>query len=416
MKKLVIEGGTRIRGSLRVQGAKNSVLPILAAAILGDSPSVIENCPSIRDVESTISILQHLGCRVTREKGRIEVDPSGLSACDIPDRLMREMRSSVIFLGPIIAKLRKARVSFPGGCELGPRPIDLHISSLERLGVRFEEDYGYLNCTVDKLKGTGITLAIPSVGATENIMLAACLAEGVTTITNAAKEPEITDLQDFLNAMGADISGAGGPVIRIRGVKKLNGCVHRIIPDRIVTATYLAAAAVTGGEILLTDTQPQHLSSVLSVLEESGCELVVGQDTIHLKAPERLSSVSPIRTMPYPGFPTDALAPLMTCMSLARGSSIFIETIFHSRYKHAEELIRMGARINVEGRVAVVEGVSKLMGAKLVATDLRGGAALLLAGLAAQGVTEIEEVHLIERGYENIEENFNSLGGSVRRV
>ncbi|MCI8496617.1 MAG: UDP-N-acetylglucosamine 1-carboxyvinyltransferase, partial [Clostridiales bacterium] len=375
MSRLIIEGGRRLCGTVTVQGAKNSALPLLAASLLGNTESVIHNCPALSDVDSAVRILRYLGCSVRQNGSTVTVNPQGMDKWEIPEHLMREMRSSIVFLGAIAAKMGRARISFPGGCELGPRPIDLHLSALRQLGLTIEEDHGFLDCRVDsRLKGAKITLSFPSVGATENIMLAAVTAEGETLIVNAAREPEISDLADFLNGCGARIHGAGEGTIRIEGVRTLGGTVHCVIPDRIVAATYMAAAAVTGGSLTLQDVIPAHLGPVVPLFEETGCDVALKGHTLRITAPPRLHSMKTVRTMPYPGFPTDAQALMMAVATLTDGNTLFVENIFESRYKHVGELMRMGASIKVEGRVAVVEGVPALSGAPVEATDLRGGA------------------------------------------
>lgn len=424
MSRLLVEGPTPLAGEIRVQGAKNSALPILTSALLCDSPSVVHNCPDLLDVEASCGILRHLGCGVRREGQSVFIDPAGVSKYDVPDALMREMRSSIVFLGAICAKLGRARISFPGGCELGPRPIDLHLAALRQLGVRIEEDHGWLNCRVeDGLRGANIMLSFPSVGATENIMLAAATARGTTTIVNAAREPEIGDLAAFLNACGGDVRGAGESTVVVEGVRALHGCEHEVIADRIAAATYMAAAAATGGSLRLTHLNLRHLTPLLPVFEEAGCALSSraapqerNADTLEISRRGKLGPVRSVRTMPYPGFPTDAQAPAMAMAALADGISIFIENIFENRYKHASELVRMGAKIKLEGKVAIVEGVPKLYGAQVEATDLRGGAALVAAGMAAEGETVVSGVHHIDRGYESIETALSSLGAKIRRI
>jgi len=335
----------------------------------------------------------------------------------IPDNLMREMRSSVVFLGAIIARNGMARISMPGGCELGPRPIDLHLSSLEKLGVTIEEDHGYLNCTVkDCLKGADIALYFPSVGATENIMLAAVLAKGRTKIQNAAREPEIRDLADFLCKCGAKINIDNEGTIYIDGVKKLYPAEHTVIPDRIATATYLAAAAITGGDILISNCNPSNLSAVFPVFEQMGCVYTLTSSSIYLKAPSRLKAVRTIKTMPYPGFPTDAQSPVMSLAAVADGTSVFVENIFESRYKQVPELLRMGAKIKVEGKVAVVEGVNSMHSASVECTDLRGGASVAVAALQAEGKTIVNNIKHIERGYESFEQRLASIGASIKKL
>lgn len=400
-------------GSLSIHGAKNSALPILAAALLCDE-CVIHNCPELSDVTAARNILGYLGCTTNRQDDTIIVKWQG-GDYSIPDSLMREMRSSIVFLGAVVSRYGRAVLSMPGGCELGPRPIDMHLSSLRRLGVEINESHGLLDCRIkDKLHGADITLPFPSVGATENIMLAAVKAEGQTRIFNAAREPEIIDLADFLRSCGAKIFIAPEGTIIIEGVKKLSSCTHSVIPDRIAAATYLCCAAITQGKLELQNVRPDHMTAVLPVFEEAGCELIVGDRTILLTAPKRLHRIKSVRTMPYPGFSTDSQSPVMSMATVAEGSSMFIENIFESRYKQVDELYKMGARIKVEGRVAVVEGVPKLHSAPLRCTDLRGGASLVVAALAAEGVSEIDEIKHISRGYTHFAENLNKLGANIK--
>ena len=415
MSKLIIEGGHRLSGSIQVQGAKNSVLPVLAGALLCEGTSEIHNCPKISDVEVSLRILEGLGCKCKMEEDAFIIDASAPDRYEIPDELMREMRSSVVFLGAILGRFGKAVISSPGGCELGPRPIDLHLSALRRMGVEITEDHGCLYCCAPHgILGAEIQLSFPSVGATENIILAAATANGKTVIHNAAKEPEISDLADFLNSAGAKIYGCGSDTVEIYGVKKLNGACHSIIPDRIAALTYLCAAAMTSGEITLENIMPSHLVPMLSLLREAGCELEVHGKTLRLNAPHRLHRVPTVRTLVYPGFPTDAGPPVIAMLSLARGTSVFVENIFENRYRYIDELNRLGAKIKTEGKVAVIEGVDRLSCAKCSCTDLRGGAALVCAALAASGETEIDKIHHIQRGYENIKQNLLRLGGVVR--
>ena len=416
MDKLVIEGSVPLLGEICVQGAKNAVLPILAATVLADGECIIHNAPNLRDVHKTDLVLRRLGCEVRREGSTIFVNPTDFCGCSISEDLMREMRSSIIFLGAIISRCGMAVVSIPGGCPIGLRPIDLHLKGLRALGVEIHEEHGYIHCSAPFLKGADIHLDFPSVGATENIMLAAVYAEGDTYISNAAREPEITDLANFLNRMGADIKGAGTGLIRISGVhKRLKGTEYTVMPDRIAAATYLAAGAITDGEILLRNAAPQHMGAMLHVLEEMGAKIKTERDMIHLKSRGTLRSVHMLRTMPYPGFPTDIQSPFMALATVARGTSVFTEMIFENRFRHVDELVRMGADIKVEGRSAVVRGVERLMGARVVAQELRGGAALVLAALAAEGESEITGTEYIDRGYEEIEKYISECGGIIRR-
>ncbi len=411
-----IIGQNRLNGKVCLHGAKNSALPILAATILSNKQSVIHNCPQLTDIKAACDILEYIGCTVTRQGQSVVVDPSGICRGDIPDNLMREMRSSIIFLGALAARLGKTCVSFPGGCELGARPIDLHLFGLRKLGLIINEEHGLLDCTAPgRLKGAKIVLSFPSVGATENILLACVLAQGTTTIANAAREPEIIDLANYLNACGAQVRGAGSDTIVVEGVPKLHGAEHSVIPDRIVAATYLAAAAATGGEVLVQDCCPLHLESILPVFEHAGCVVSCTQNSIYLSAKQPLKAVPVIRTLPYPGFPTDAQAPLMAMLSLAQGTSVIVENIFENRFKHVPEMLKMGADIKVEGRVAVVSGVSRLHSAKVYASDLRAGAALVVAALAAQGESEVYGLSHIDRGYENLDTTLQNLGARMIR-
>lgn len=416
METFVIKGGNRLEGEVDVQGAKNAVLPILAATLLNGEKNVIYHCPDLRDVSMTIAVLESLGCTVERQGQVLVVDSAGLCQCKIEESLMRQMRSSIIFLGAIIARCKKAVVSMPGGCEIGNRPIDLHLKALKRLGVEITEAHGYIHCEAPALHGEQIQLDFPSVGATENVLLAACMAEGVTTLSNAAREPEIVDLAMFLNRMGAKISGAGTDTIQIEGVQKLYGVEHTIMPDRIVAATYMAAAAATGGSMILRNADASHMGAMIHVLKEMGCRIYHEKSRLILRAPHgRLQSTQKLITMPYPGFPTDIQSPFMALASVAEGTTIFVENIFENRYQHVEELGRMGADITVDGRVAVVRGTERLSGAKVVAKDLRGGAALVVAGLCAEGETEIQNIQYIDRGYETMEKCLSACGANIRR-
>ena len=418
MNKIIVNGGRKLNGEISIQGAKNSVLPILVASLLVDGISVIHNCPRLSDVDATIKILQYLGCVVTREGHTIKVDATCVSRDDVPDDLMREMRSSIVFLGGILGRMGKAVLSTPGGCEIGLRPIDLHLSSMEQFGATVTTEDGFIVCstTGNGLVGTRITLSFPSVGATENIILAATLAKGTTIISNAAREPEISDLADFLNRSGARIRGAGDSTVIIEGVSKLTPAEHTVIPDRIVASTYLIGTAMTGGKITINDIVPSHIAPIIQPLREAGCVVEINKKQVSLESPKTLKRIRMIRTMPHPGFPTDVQAQMMALTSIADGTSVIVENIFESRFKHVGELLRFGAKIHVEGRMAVVEGVRHLNGANVRATDLRGGSAMILAGLSARGTTEITDIYHIDRGYENPEIVLKSLGADIKRV
>ncbi len=415
MCELFVEGGERLRGELTIQGSKNSVLPILAATLLCADTCHIENCPHLRDVEASIAILRHLGCCTHWEGGALVVDTARMDRSAVPDALMREMRSSVIFLGAILARCGSAAICYPGGCELGPRPIDLHLAALRALGAEIAETGGELRCCGSALRGADIYLSVPSVGATENAILCACGAEGITTVYNAAREPEIVDLQNFINAMGGNVRGAGGSIITVEGGRALRGGSYRIIADRIVGATYLCAAACCGGEVRLRGVDPRSLSTVSGALREAGCTVESGENEVFLRSGGDLKSIRPVRTAPYPGFPTDAQPVLMAALLKSEGSTVFVENIFENRYRHVDELARMGAEIRVAGRVAVVTGRERLHGARVKCTDLRAGAALVLAGLQAEGLTRISRVEHIDRGYESIERDLCALGAHIRR-
>lgn len=417
MSRLIIDGLKQLNGETAVQGSKNSALPILAATLLNGDESILHNCPKLLDVSGSVNILRYLGCDVEFSDGTLVCNSKNLNKSHIPNSLMREMRSSIIFLGALLARTGSASMCFPGGCEIGPRPIDLHLKALSEMGVVIKDDHGVYKCsTPDGLTGARIALSFPSVGATENIMICASIANGTTVITNAAREPEICDLADYLNSCGAKISGAGEGTVIIDGVESLHGTRHAIIPDRIVAATLLAACASTGGKIRLIDVIPSHLGAVTSVLEECGCDVRIKGSNILMDSKNRLYAPKIVRTMPYPGFPTDAQAPIMSMIARSKGTTLFVENIFENRYLHVGGLLRMGANIKVEGRVAVVQGVDSLHGADVEAMDLRGAAALIVAALGAEGETRLDGLKYLDRGYENIEVVLTALGGDVKRV
>ena len=415
MSHYVVQGGQTLRGTIPISGAKNSVLPILAATLLNGGRNVLHNCPDLRDVRWAIAILEYLGCKVSREGDTVTIDSAVVDRWDVPHELMREMRSSVIFLGPILARCGRARLSLPGGCDIGQRPIDLHLSALRRLGVQIRQQGGDIFCETRDLQGRDIILSFPSVGATENAMLTAVACSGVTRIINAAREPEIADLQEFLRKAGATVSGGGESVIHLSGEMPRRAVEHTILPDRIETATYLCAAAACGGEVTLTGTEPEHVGTVIQCLREAGCHIGCAGRTVTIRAEGRLTAMPTVRTMPYPGFPTDAQAPLMAAACTAAGNTLFLETIFENRFRHAAELARMGADIRISGRTALVCG-GTLRGARVRSCDLRGGAALVVAALAAEGESVVEDIFHIDRGYEHLAEKITALGGEIHRI
>ena len=416
MQRIVISGGNKLCGEVDVQGSKNSTLPILAATVLVNGVSVIHNCPDLSDVNAAVEILRHLGCLVNRENNTLIVDSSCISCYNIPDCLMREMRSSIVFLGSVLGRTGRAVLSSPGGCDIGLRPIDLHLSSLKNLGVKIDESHGSINCELaSSIDGGVISLSFPSVGATENIILACALSKGRTVILNAAREPEIKDLADFINSCGGKINiGAQGTVV-IDGVDELHSAEHRVISDRIVALTYMCAVVSATGEIILKNVDTSAFMSALPLFEAMGCEIKDRKEILSIKIKSRPKAVRDIRTMPYPGFPTDAQAPVMASLCKAEGTSVLVENIFESRFKHVPELMRMGAKIKIEGKVALIDGSENLYGASVTAPDLRGGAALVIAGLGANGETIIDGLRHIDRGYENIEKTFSALGADIKR-
>ncbi|MEE1013887.1 MAG: UDP-N-acetylglucosamine 1-carboxyvinyltransferase [Clostridia bacterium] len=413
MRRLSIYGGKPLRGEVRIQGAKNAALPILAATLLTDETCEIRNCPDLTDIHGTMEILESLGARVSYDGRTATVCAAGADGTVIAEELMCRMRSSVIFLGSMLSRNGKARISYPGGCALGARPIDLHLDSMRRLGVEFYEEEGCICGERKAWKPQTVTLMFPSVGATENLLLLCAVSQGETLIVNPAREPEIVDLQNFLNCMGADIRGAGSDTIRIRGVSRLHGCSYTVIPDRIVAATYACAVTACGGDVLLHRAEPMHLCMFLTTLKEMGAQIDSSDQQIRVRMHQRPMAVRVVKTLPYPGFPTDIQPLLMAALLRSVGTTVFTETIFENRFKHVGEFLRMGAEIRVENMNAVVRGVPELHGAKVEASDLRGGAALAIAGLSARGRTSIGGLCYMERGYENLETHLRSLGADA---
>jgi len=415
--KLIATGGVPLKGEVRISGAKNAALPLMIASLLTEESLSISNIPHLQDITTTMELLGQLGVKLrVNEKMSIEADASGVSSVVAPYELVRTMRASILALGPLIARFGKAEVSLPGGCLIGSRPVNMHIKGLEALGAKITVDGGYIKASAPRLKGARIFMDLISVTGTENLMMAATLAEGVTTIENAAKEPEVVDLADCLNAMGARIAGAGTDEITIEGVEKLGSAHHRAIPDRIEAGTFLVAATVSGGEITVTDVIPKQLDAILEKLREAGAEIETGDSWIHLKAPKgRIQSVN-IRTAPYPAFPTDMQAQFVLLNTVAEGTATVVETVFENRFMHVHELQRMGANIDLDGNIAVIQGVDQLYAAPVMATDLRASACLILAGLIASGDTVIDRIYHIDRGYHFIEEKLTLLGANIRRV
>lgn len=414
MNSYIIEGGHQLTGTIDISGAKNATLPIIAASILNNGTTVIENVPNIRDVRTMCSILQELGCIIKREEDKLEINASNIHKSEIPEKLMREMRSSVILAGALIGRTKQCKFTYPGGCEIGSRPINLHLEAFEQLGVNVEERNGYIECNSKKLEGTEIVLDFPSVGATENIMLASVLAGGETKIKNVAREPEIKNLQDFLNSMGAKIKGAGSNTIIIKGVEKLHGTEFSVIPDRIEAGSYLCMVAMTRGEVELRRVNPEHLSSAIHKLKQMNFKIITSKNKIYMKPTKNIVATN-IKTMPYPGFPTDLQAQFVTLLTLSKGTSIVVENIFENRYKYVNELIKMGANITLEDRTAIIQNVETLFSANIEAKELRGGAALVTAALAACGESEITGIEFIERGYENLIQKLTILGAKIKK-
>lgn len=417
MEKLIVKGGKRLRGTVKTSGAKNAVLPIIAAAILGTTPSHFDEVPMLEDVSTISEVLRCLGLKVTSPGlNELAIDSREITSCEAPYELVRTMRASFLVMGPLLARIGKARISMPGGCAIGARPIDIHLKGFEALGAKIEQGHGYIEASCPTgLKGSQIYFDFPSVGATENLLMAASMAEGTTIIENAAQEPEIVDLANYLNKMGARIRGAGTNVIRIEGVKELHGADYTIIPDRIEAGTYMIAAAMTGGDITVENVLPEHQKPLIAKLREAGATVIEDIDKVRVIGKAPLKAVS-IKTLPYPGFPTDMQSQLMAMMVVCEGNSKVTETVFENRFMHVVELKRMGADIMTEGRSAVVCGPAKLTGCDVRATDLRAGAAMILAGLVAEGTTRIGDIYHIDRGYENIVDKLRGLGANIERI
>lgn len=416
METFTIEGGRPLSGSLRIHGAKNAALPILAAAILAEGQFHIYDVPNLTDIDVMLQILTALGAKVKHTDGSVDLDTTSVSMPHVPDELMGQMRSSIFLAGPLLARLGEVTISLPGGCAIGERRIDLHLNGLTTLGAKMEESNGCITFRAKQLRGANIFLSFPSVGATENIMMAAALAKGTTQICNAAREPEIVDLQNFLNAMGARIRGAGTDTIEIHGVPKLRTVSYRVIPDRIVTGTHLLAVGIAQGHVKLTNTIPEHLTALIEIARSCGVEIKTDHDIMEIKSTSRPRPYDRIITSPYPGFPTDLQAQIMVFLALARGTSVIKETVFDGRFRHVNELSRMGSSIYVDLGSAFIRGVSRLTGTSVEATDLRAGAALVLAGLAAEGTTTVEQIHHIDRGYDRLELQLQQLGADISRI
>jgi UDP-N-acetylglucosamine 1-carboxyvinyltransferase len=415
LDKLVIEGGARLAGEVRVSGAKNAALPIMCAALLARDPLTLHNVPQLNDVATMVKLLRQMGVVVERDGDRMTLEASRLDSPAAPYDLVKTMRASILVLGPLTARAGTARVSLPGGCAIGARPVDQHIKGLQSMGADVRVEHGDVQASAARLKGARLFTDMVTVTGTENLMMAACLADGETVIENAAREPEVVDLATCLASMGARISGAGTDIIRIRGVERLHGATHRIMPDRIETGTYLCATAVTRGNVRVTGTSASYLDIVVDKLMDAGCDVTPERDAIRLRAPERLSAVS-IRTAPYPAFPTDMQAQFMAANSVAEGTAVIRETIFENRFMHAVELQRLGADIRIDGNTAVVKGVNRLQGATVMATDLRASASLVVAALAAEGETVVDRIYHLDRGYEGLEHKLRDLGAKVRRA
>ncbi len=416
MEIFKINGQQKLSGEVTLHGAKNSALPILCASILIKGESIIHNCPDLSDVKATLKILEDLGCTVTRQNDIVTIDATEITTSKIDEGVMRTMRSSILFLGSLVSRTGCASIYLPGGCDIGTRPVDMHIKALKSLGATITENGSSITCCADRITGAKIILPFASVGATENIIIASAISKGKTTIINPAREPEICDLAEFLNKCGARIYGAGETTIEIEGVDSLTPCEHRIIPDRILASTYMSACAATGSEIVIKDVRPTHLSPVFPVFNEMGCRLYLNHNELKVVAPKRLRRVKMIKTMPYPAFPTDSQSPVTAALSVARGTSVIKENIFENRFRFVRELNRFGADIDINDQMAVINGVKELHGANVFATDLRGGAALVIAGLVAEGQSTIHSIEHIDRGYEKLESNLKQLGADIKRM
>ena len=415
MASYIIKGGEKLEGIVKISGSKNAALPILAATVLNVGKTTLYNVPNIQDTQMMFKILETLGGKVEKKNNKIIIDTSKINKFEIPEELMHKMRSSVILAGALLGRYKKAIFSYPGGCDIGSRPIDLHLRSFEKLGINVVQNYGNIICDAEKIKGEKIDLDFPSVGATENAILASVLAEGITTITNAAREPEIIDLQNFLNKMGAKIIGAGTNEIQITGVKKLKDISYNIMPDRIETGTFLCLAVATKGNLILENTNAEHITPVITKLQESDCKIEIEKNKIKINSNKKIKALD-IKTMPYPGFPTDMQSVFSAMLTTAKGTSIIVENIFENRFKYTQEQNKMGAKITVEGKSAIIRGVRKLYGANVKATDLRGGAALVLAGLSAKGVTKVDDIEYILRGYENFDKKLRNINADIQMI
>lgn len=415
MPRIRVKKSGPLKGSINIDGAKNAVLPIIAATLLANDKCVLKSVPNLRDVHVISDLLRHLGAKVEYKDNTLTVDSSTINTYEAPYELVKKMRASFLVMGPLLARFNHTKISMPGGCAIGTRPIDLHLKGFKALGAKVNIDHGFVEAKTDHLKGSKLYLDFPSVGATQNIMMAAVLADGVTTIENAAEEPEIVDLANFLNEMGASVRGAGTNTIKITGVKNLKGTEHTIIPDRIEASTYMVAAAMTKGDIVLNNVIIDHLKPVIAKLTEAGAEVIEGENSIRVIGPEKIRPID-VKTLPHPGFPTDVQAQFMAMLTVADGTGVVIETVFENRFMHVTEFNRMGANIKIDGRSAVVNGVDSLVGADVTATDLRAGAALILCGLIADGTTNINEIYHIQRGYVDIDKKFRALGGDVKIV